>query len=484
MTDAVSPAATSTIRTAPGPLAVGAGLAVGLVTAMLLRIRTTPDVDLYLHLRIGDLLNAGGRFGDGPDPLAALADRPYLPTQWLAQRAMAWTWSVAGMTGIQVIRLLLVIALGATVVAACRCVATPTASGFAAGVAMFGAAAAWGERPQLLGLVLFAAVVWMWWRCTLRGAVPWLVVPLTWVWAMVHGSWLLGVAAGAALLVGAVADRRLRLKGAGLGVLALLASVAAAAMTPLGPRVLTEPFTVARIASQSVNEWARPELANPVFLVVLVTAVVAGAGLVRSATHRWTRTLSFLAGLALTLWMVRTVAFGSVLLAPVVAHALATLRRPDASTATSVHREWPVWALAVTTVLVVGGWHVARTPFGPPVSLPLSAALASTSPTTPLAVDGKAVGWVQWQHRDRRPLHDLRAEVYSAPVAAAYRSFADAEPGWETYAAGLGIGTILAERDSPLDNALEAAGGWSVAEEDADFRLWRTAALVAGGDAE
>ena len=59
MTDAATRPAAA--RRAPSPAAVGAGLAVGLITAMLLRIRTTPDVDLWLHLRIGDLLNAGQR---------------------------------------------------------------------------------------------------------------------------------------------------------------------------------------------------------------------------------------------------------------------------------------------------------------------------------------------------------------------------------------------------------------------------------------
>ena len=235
MTDAATrPAADRSTRRAPTPAAVGAGLAVGLITAVLLRIRTTPDVDLWLHLRIGDLLNAGQGFGAGPDPLAALADRPYVPTQWLAQRAMAWTWAAAGMTGIQVVRLLLVLCLGAVVVAVCRLVAPATATGFAAAVTMFGAAAAWGERPQLLGLVLFAGVTLLWWRSTLRGAVPWAVVPLTWLWACVHGSWLLGVAAGGVLLAGAVADRRLSRRRTVQGALVLVASVVAAALTPLG----------------------------------------------------------------------------------------------------------------------------------------------------------------------------------------------------------------------------------------------------------
>ncbi len=90
-----------------------------------------------------------------------------------------------------------------------------------------------------------------------------------------------------------------------------------------------------------------------------------------------------------------------------------------------------------------------------------------------------AVGWVQWAHRDRKPMYDLRAEVYSEPVSTAYRAFADAEPGWEAYAAQQGIASILAERDSRLDTALEKAGGWAVAAEDRDFRLWRSLSATA-----
>ena len=481
MTDAATrPAADRSTRRAPTPAAVGAGLSVGLITAMLLRIRTTPDVDLWLHLRIGDLLNAGQQFGSGPDPLAALADRPYVPTQWLAQRAMAWTWSAAGMTGIQVVRLLLVLCLGAAVVAVCRLVAPATATGFAAAVSMFGAAAAWGERPQLLGLVLFAGVTFLWWRATLRGAVPWAVIPLTWLWACVHGSWLLGIAAGGVLLAGAVADRRLARRRMVQGALVLIASVVAAALTPLGTQVFTEPFTVTAMASGSVNEWARPALDNPVFVVVLLAAFVSGVGIVRSPTHRWTRLFCLLGGLALAIWMVRTVAFGSVLIAPALAAALATFPRGERSIGWAPE-DRVVWALAAAVAVSLGGWHIARTPFGPPVSSPLSAALATTSPAAPLAVDGHAVGWAQWAHRDRRPLHDLRAEVYSEQVSTAYLSFADAEPGWEAYAARHGIATILAGRDSPLDTALEKAGGWAVTAEDAAFRLWRTVATAPPG---
>src|SRR5690348_9469767 len=78
-------------RKSHGPSAAAwlGAFSLGLTTAMLLTVRTVPDVDLWLHLRIGDLLRLGERFGPPPDQLAVLADREYVPTQWLGQVAMS-----------------------------------------------------------------------------------------------------------------------------------------------------------------------------------------------------------------------------------------------------------------------------------------------------------------------------------------------------------------------------------------------------------
>ena len=78
----------------------------------------------------------------------------------------------------------------------------------AAGVALpaiVATAAQWGERPQLAGLVLLAVTTWLWSRARRDATVPWLVIPLTWVWAMLHGSWVLGVATGALFVVAMLA---------------------------------------------------------------------------------------------------------------------------------------------------------------------------------------------------------------------------------------------------------------------------------------
>ena len=192
---------------------------------------------------------------------------------------------------------------------------------------MAGTAIAWGERPQLAGMVLLAATVAVWWRASEASSVPWVVVPLTWLWACLHGSWLLGAAVGGVLLVGGVLDGCWRGRRAVLVALVPVASVAAAALTPIGSAAILEPFHVGAAARLTVNEWQRPALGNPLLLVVLASCIVAGVGLLRSGDRRWSHGLSVLVAATLSLWMVRTIAVGAVVLAPAVAHGLDVLVR-------------------------------------------------------------------------------------------------------------------------------------------------------------
>lgn len=471
MTELERTARAPSARSLRGP--VVAGTVLGALTSALLTVRDIPDVDLWLHLRIGEHLSRGGRFAADTDPLAALADRPYLPTQWLAQVTMAGVHDVAGMTGIQLFRLLLVLALGAAVYAACRVTASPAPAALASAATMLGSAAGWGERPQLVGLVLLATTVALWWRASVHGGVPWLVVPVAWVWANVHGSWPLGVAAGALVLAGGLADRSWEPARARRGAVVLIAAVLAAAAGPLGVANLLAPLQVGEVARLTANEWQAPALSNPLLVVVLLSAAAAGLSVARSRGLRWTRALAVLAAAVLALWMVRTIAVGAIVLAPALAHALHLLRSRGPAPVPPVGPvDRPVWSSALAVLLVVGGWHAVTTPFDPPVQPTVSAALASLPDTAVLAVDGTAVGWVQYAHPDRRPLRDLRAEVYSVAVATAYESFQEAGPGWAQYAEEHGVTAVLADRDLPLDRALATDPAWAVRAADEGYRLW------------
>jgi hypothetical protein len=453
-----------------------AAATLGIVAALLLRVRTRPDIDLWLHLRIGDMLRAGERFGTPPDPLAELADRAYVPTQWLSQVGMSIVYDVWGMNGIQITRVLLVLLLGVLVVAAARVTAPATAAAIAAAITMFSTSIAWGERPQLAATVLLGAAVLLWWRALDQGRVPWLVMPLAWVWALVHGSWILGVAVGVLLTVGGLLDGRWSGRTAYLVAGVPAFSLVAAALTPLGPRGALEPFRMGEAARTFVNEWQTPSLLNPLVVVVLASALVGLLGILRSSHLRWTRLLTVVASVALALWMVRTIAVGAVVLTPALAAGLATVggRSRDRDSTLPFRSEARAWGLGAVLFLVIAGWHALTTPFPAPVSSTVSAAVDDIPTDTHVAVDGRAVGWLQWAHRDLRPLRDLRAEVYSLPVALAYDDFKEARPGWQDYVDEHGITVVLADRSEPLDAALAGEPRWHVAAEDADFRLWVT----------
>ena len=84
------------------------------LTSTLIRLRGPADVDTWLHLRIGDAIRHGVRFGVVPDPLVVIADRPYIATQWLSQVIFSFVYENVGLNGILVLRLAaLLVLLGA-----------------------------------------------------------------------------------------------------------------------------------------------------------------------------------------------------------------------------------------------------------------------------------------------------------------------------------------------------------------------------------
>ena len=201
-----------------------------------------------------------------------LADEPYSPTQWLSEAAMSVVHELTGVAGIHLLRALAVVALLAFLQLTAAVYTTPVRAAGVALPAMAATAAQWGERPQLAGLVLLAVTTWLWSRARRDAAVPWLVIPLTWVWAMLHGSWVIGCATGALFVVAMLLEnpRRERAWARLAGV--VVASVSVAGLTPLGPSLLLEPLVVGAAARGRVNEWAAPGLTNPLVLVVVLMA--------------------------------------------------------------------------------------------------------------------------------------------------------------------------------------------------------------------
>ncbi len=428
---------------------------VGLAILPLLTLNYRPvDDDLWLHLRVGAVIADGRSFGL-PDPLVALADRAYVPTQWLAEVAMTRLYDASGLLGVSVVRLLLIGLLALALAGAARLRAPIGAASPAAALLLFCTAAAWGERPQLAGLVCFAVAAAIWARSAVLRRAPWRVLFLAYLWPMVHGTWVLGVALAAAYTLRALSMGRPRpwryVAGcAGIGGL----SFALAAATPLGLTGLTEPWAVAGAARMTANEWQPPAWDNVLYVLVLAAAAFAAISALRR--RQWDDMALSLAAAVAATSMVRLIAVGAVLLAGPLAAALVRRGR-----AIDRRTETRIWLATAGAFLVLGGYQVlaARAP-SPPVPATIASGLRALPDGSVVDVDARVVGWVQWHDPHLRVLKDLRAEVYSPATVTQHTAFVAAEPGWQKFAADRQVVAAVVEGESALRRALAASGDW------------------------
>ena len=91
-------------------------------------------------------------------------------------------------------------------------------------------------RPQVLSYLLVAVTTAAWLRGPRDRRAPWWLVPLTWVWAMCHGMWPVGIVIGVVAVVGLALDRRATRAPRWPGWLAVpVASALVSLLTPVGP---------------------------------------------------------------------------------------------------------------------------------------------------------------------------------------------------------------------------------------------------------
>ena len=229
---------------------------------------------------------------------------------------------------------------------------------------------------------------------------------------------------------------------------------------PAGPSLLLEPLAVGAAARGRVNEWAAPGLTNPLVLVVVLMAVVV---LVRSVRHLRASLPELLiaaAGVALATTAVRTIAFGAVLVVPALAAAFAP-RGAGGQLGNACRRGRSSSPVHCCSSSPASSW---RAPSSGPLPASVDAAVAQLPTGSVVAVEPAVLGLGALGPPDVRPLRDLRAEVYSAPVREAYESFYRAEPGWQSYAAAHDVAALVLVDGSPLDRAVRlgrrlAAGG-------------------------
>ena len=439
---------------------------------MTVRAGTRPvgDPDIWWHLKTGQYVLDGGHFS-GPDPWVPFATRPFVLTQWLPEVVAQKVYEMAGLPGVAWLRCAGMLVLLGALLWVCRQIADSVPALIATLAGMLGAAGSLTERPQLVSFILLAVTLAAWWRSAEDLRPRWWLIPLTWVWACSHGLWPVGIAVGGLVILGLAADRRLDRRAALRLMLVPALSLVAAALTPVGPRLLLSAFNVSAAAGPFVQEWQPTSARYPFALITLAMIAVVVLTWVRSTDvpPTWQIALAALAFIA-TLIMYRTIAVGAIIAVPLFASVLQQQRARHPQVLT--RRAAFTWlGLSITAGLVAMplAGLVAQKPFGVPDGLrPQLASL----PAKTVVLDQFAIsGWLLWAEPQLIPVADLRSEVYSSEYLTAYRNNESVGPGWQTFITRTGATAALLAKDSALADALGQELHWQITGRDNGYVL-------------
>jgi hypothetical protein len=447
-----------------------------LVLALFKGVSPFSEPDVWWHLRVGELIRSGSGL-TFVDPSAALAERPYVATQWLPEAVASGAYDLWGPGAVIWLRTAAIVGLVAAVYWMCRRHAGRLPSAVVAGLALVGAGGGLNPRPQLVSFILFAATVHAWCGMVQDHRPRWWLVPLFWLWACSHGLWVFGLALGVVLLVATTADPATRPPRQELRRLGALwvACLLAVAATPLGPALLTTPFKVAGNASMIAEEWRATPLNNVFSWAAL--AMVAGTALlwvVRPARRSWWRLALLAFGAACVLWMWRLVPLGVIAIAPLLAGALQeSILSPGERVSGRERRALVVGVgslLAVAAIVAASPAGATAQRYPGPVHA-VETALAGLPERTVVMVDFGISGWLLHQHPGLVPVADLRGEIYASRHLIDYRDALAARPGWSSFVEGTGATAALLSADSALAEAVRGYEGWSVRASDENFVL-------------
>ena len=123
-------------------------------------------------------------------------------------------------------------------------------------------------RPQMLSFLLVAVTAAAWLRTREDGRLRWWLVPLTWVWAMLHGMWPIGIVIGVVAVVGLALDRRAHRARPGDAPRWSRRCRPWPPRSPRSDRRSTARCSGVGSASQYFSEWGTPDYTAPPCIVL------------------------------------------------------------------------------------------------------------------------------------------------------------------------------------------------------------------------
>lgn len=457
---------------------------VAAVASILLSQGPVRDPDVYWHVRLGrEMLRTHSVAGHSATWSLVPPHAHWVSSEWLAEIVLNGFVSTFGWRGMLVYQALTAVALLSALAFTLRPRGDARTNALVYAIVAISLAPLFQARPQTLSLLF---MVWLGVLCRdvlTHGRLPNAVVFIaaTWLWAQLHGLWLLApsmvmVAAASRLL-----DTRTRNEMRGVaraGVLAL-AAIIVGCVNPVGPRSLLLPFTL-HSATRSISEW------QPTNFVTYFTWGLAG--LVALLVWSWARS-SEQAPRAELLWTgllfgfgvlaFRNVSVATLLLAPVAAHRLAQVRRVQITS----ERER---RLLLSGGVTLGALAVLIATLGAAVGRPIPAgsptrlAAALDDGQSHRVLDAYNAGGIVLAFAGPRVRVgiDGRADYYGGRYIARYSDMLAMRSGWQRLFDQLNPDTAILNADGPLVAWL-TQHGWKAAQRQGSYVLLRKGASTA-----
>lgn len=249
---------------------------------------TRADADLWGHLRFGiDILET--RAIPSVDPYSFTQDKPWVNHEWLSELQMAAAYRAAGLSGLLILKAVLLICAFMPVWAAYRqahLVARVCVGGLLALGTIHMTAVA---RPQLWTFLCLAILVTL--LASERRSRRRLIPPILMFWANCHGGWIVGLAVLTAWASAEAWSDRQQLPPS---VVLVLLSAVATFINPYGLglwRFMAETVPGAR----AIDEW------QPLWTAPALNWVPWGLGLAATVWFTWRRSIPLSAALVLVL---------------------------------------------------------------------------------------------------------------------------------------------------------------------------------------
>ena len=448
--------------------------------------RAAVDPDMWWHIRLGQQSLATGEVVYADTFSYTHAGIVHKNHSGLAQMIMAVLWDYGGHGGMTLFVAALASA-GMAFVYAASCGNTYLrAFVLVAGAAC--AAAFWSPRPQMFTF-LFAAMFMHLLRRHRRGerTPVWILPILLWLWANLHGGYLIGFVFIALFLLG---DILIRATGRGAACLTnrarrrlgatLLIALAILPLNPLGLDVFAVPFETLGIGGmrQYIQEWRSPDVAQPTtWPFLLLVALLLWSAWSSRLAFDFSEWLLVGVTLCMALYSARHLSLFAIAAAPVIAGQLDAALRRKGWTLARRDVETPARAalnlalISAVAMGVVAHFRYVTDDETVAQSLALNYPVAAIEVLKSAQLEGNIFNSYNWggylilNAPDYPVFIDGRTDLYR-DFLPEYASAAFGGDNWKAVFEAWDINIALTETAGTLAARMEADGDWLVYHRD------------------